>query len=208
MDRYIITRDKFFSIAERRRLMESCRKMAAADLAAGRKTWISRYLLVHLALNSGMRVSEIAALKIGDLHFNGKENFLIVLNGKRMNGKKRDIYLDRDVVKHLQEYLEIREKEWGEKVGPEIPLLSGRGGHHYTITALEISFKKALEKAGLPMTYSIHSARHTYATLLLAKTNSLRFVQKQLGHASIAMTSLYADVLPEMNQTLAEAILK
>jgi len=58
------------------------------------------------------------------------------------------------------------------------------------------------------MTYSIHSARHTYATLLLAKSNSLRFVQKQLGHASIAMTSLYADVLPEMNQTLANAILK
>ena len=127
MERYIITRDKFLSIAERRRLMDGCRKMAAADLAAGRKTWISRYLLVHLALNSGMRVSEIAALKIGDLHFNGKENFLIVLNGKR--GKKRDVYLDRDVVKHLQEYLEIREKEWGEKVEPEIPLLSAGEGN-------------------------------------------------------------------------------
>jgi site-specific recombinase XerD len=73
---------------------------------------------------------------------------------------------------------------------------------------LEISFKKAAERAGLPKYYSIHSSRHTYATLLLAKSKNIRFVQKQLGHASIAMTSLYADVLPEMNQNLANAILK
>jgi site-specific recombinase XerD len=44
--------------------------------------------------------------------------------------------------------------------------------------------------------------------MLLAKTGSLRFVQKQLGHSSVTTTSLYADVLPEMNQRLAEAILK
>jgi integrase/recombinase XerD len=69
------------------------------------------------------------------------------------------------------------------------------------------SFKKVTEKAGLPLHYSIHSARHTYATILLAKTSNLRFVQKQLGHASLNMTSLYANILPEMNHDLANAIL-
>jgi site-specific recombinase XerD len=78
---------------------------------------------------------------------------------------------------------------------------------HYTTTALAISFKQALKEVNLPETYSIQSSRHTYATTLLAKTSNLRFVQKQLGHASINMSALYADVLPEQNQSLANAIL-
>jgi integrase len=205
MNNYIITRDKFLSVKERNKFLRCCKKEAKVDYSAERRTWVSRYMLIHLALNSGLRVSEIAALKINDLHLSGKENYLIVHCGKR--GKKRDVYLDSEIVVHLKSYIEIK-KQWREPIDGDAPLLTGRGGGHYTTTALYISFKKAAEKAGLHRYYSIHSSRHTYATLLLAKTKNLRFVQKQLGHASIAMTSLYADVLPEMNQNLANAILK
>ena len=206
MNRYVITRDKFMSIKETKTLLKVCRKKADTDLKESRNTWINRYMLIHLALHSGLRVSEIANLKIGDLHFNGKENYLIVQCGKR--GKKRDVYIDTEIMKHLQNYVKIKKDLWKEPTENDSPLFSGRGGKHYTTTALEISFKKAIEKAGLPKTYSIHSSRHTYATFLLAKSRNIRFVQKQLGHASMSMTSLYADVLPEMNQRLAEAILK
>jgi integrase len=206
MNHYTITRSKFFSVQEMRTLLRVCRRNALADLKAERATWVTRYMVIHLALHSGLRVSEIAALKVGDLHFNGNENYLTVQHGK--GNRKRDVYLDKELVMHLQNYLKIKESQWHESVTIEAPLFSGRGGNHYTITALEISFKKALEKAGISKRYSIHSSRHTYATMLLAKTKNIRFTQKQLGHASIAMTSLYADVLPEMNQALAEAILK
>jgi len=205
MNQYTITREKFFSKEEMRRLLKVCEKNALTDLKAKRITWVTRTMLVRLALFSGLRVSEIAALRNGDLHFNGKENFLIVQNGK--GGRKRDVYLDTDLAKHLQDYLEIK-KQWREPTHDEAPLFSGRGGKHYTTTALHISFKKAIEEAGLPKRFSIHSSRHTYATFLFAKTKSIRFVQKQLGHASIATTSLYADLLPEHNAALAEAILK
>jgi integrase/recombinase XerD len=74
---------------------------------------------------------------------------------------------------------------------------------------LEISFKKAAEKAGLPKYYSFHSCRHTYATTLLWKTGgNLRFVQKQLGHANINFTTIYAGILPEANRALSNAILR
>ena len=205
MNNYMITRDKFLSVKERNKLLRCCKRKAKDDLSENRTTWVNRYMLIHLALNSGLRVSEIASLKLNDLHLAGKDNYLIVHCGKR--GRKRDVYLDAEIVIHLQNYIEIK-NQWGESTDHDAPLLAGRGGHHYTTTALEISFKKAIEKVGLPNYYSIHSSRHTYATLLLAKTKNLRFVQKQLGHASIAMTSLYADVLPEMNQNLANAILK
>ena len=205
MNNYIITRDKFMSVKERNKLLRCCKKEAKADLSEQRTTWVNRYMLIHLALNSGLRVSEISSLKISDLHLSGNYNYLIVHCGKR--GKKRDVYLDDEIVVHLKSYIEIK-KQWGEPIDFDSPLFSGRGGNHYTTTALEISFKKAAETAGLPKYYSIHSSRHTYATLLLAKSKNIRFVQKQLGHASIAMTALYADVLPEMNQNLANAILK
>ncbi len=205
MNNYIITRDKFLSVKERSKLLRCCKKEAKDDLSEQRITWVNRYMLIHLALNSGLRVSEIASLKISDLHLCSKENYLVVHCGKR--GKKRDVYLDDEIVVHLKSYIEIK-KHWKEPIDFDSPLFAGRGGNHYTTTALEISFKKAAEKARLPKYYSIHSSRHTYATLLLAKSKNIRFVQKQLGHASIAMTSLYADVLPEMNQNLANAILK
>ncbi|SHL44803.1 Phage integrase family protein [Desulfatibacillum alkenivorans DSM 16219] len=203
MKRYHISREKFMSSEEVRRLLKTSEDQAIIDQAKGRKTWVSRYMLVHLALHSGLRVSELAALTIGDLHLTSRENYLVVQNGK--GGKKRDIYLDREIVRHLKEYIAHKAKAWQEPVDGSAPLLMGRSGH-FTETALHLSFRKAVEAAGLNRRYSIHAARHTYATILLAKTQNLRFVQKQLGHASLNMTALYADVLPEQNQDLANAM--
>lgn len=205
MKNYSITRDKFLSPGEVRKLLSTCEARAIVDTAKGRQTWVKRYMLVHLAIHSGLRVAEIAALKVGDLHINGKATCLIVQHGK--GDRRREVYLDKELVRHLKDFLKTKHSVWGEPVDQDSPFLLGQKGGHYTTTALQISFKKAIHEAGLPDRYSIHSSRHTYATILLSKTNNLRFVQKQLGHASLNMTSLYADVLPEANQTLADAIL-
>ena len=69
-------------------------------------------------------------------------------------------------------------------------------------------FCQELEESNLPIHFSIHSARHTYATFLLHATNNLRYVQKQLGHSKISMTALYADVLPSENGSLANKLLE
>ncbi|MDA3971810.1 MAG: site-specific integrase [Desulfobulbaceae bacterium] len=207
---YSITRDKFLSVHEVSRLLAICAYNAAQDAKCGRKTWVTRYMLVHLALNSGLRVSEIAALKMSDLHLvNGEDNYLIVRHGKGRgaHGKKRDVYLDQEIASHLRQYI-AHKRAWQESASQDSPLFAGRSGRHYTTTALEISFKKAVAAANLPLHYSIHSSRHTYATLLLAKTSNLRFVQKQLGHASLNMTALYANVLPELNQSLANMLIE
>ncbi len=205
MKGYRITRDKFLEPDEVRRLMTTCEDKALADVAKGRKTWVTRFMLVHQALHSGLRVSEIAALRIKDLHMKGRNPYLIVQHGK--GDKKRDVYIDRSLVKHIREYLDIRRDAWGESLDGKSLLFANASGAPYTTAALHQSFKKALIAAGMEGRCSIHGARHTYSTILLAKTANLRFVQKQLGHASLNMTSLYADVLPELNSTLANAIL-
>lgn len=77
--------------------------------------------------------------------------------------------------------------------------------------ALEIAeYKSAINWASqtaLRDDLTIHSARHGYATLLYYKTKDLRAVQKQLGHSSLNMTSLYADIMPEENGEIANKIL-
>ena len=201
---YKITREKFFDLQERKAIMKTCESFAIADLAKGNTTWPIRYMLVHLALNSGLRVSEIAALKIADLVFSKKEPYLTVRNGD--GDKKRDVYIDRKLTKHLQAFIH-QKRNWNQSVEPEAPLFSGQGGRHSTTTTLYISFKQAVRKAGLRDDLSIHSARHSYATLLYYKTKDLREVKKQLGHSSLDMTSLYADIMPEEQSRLANKIL-
>ena len=50
-------------------------------------------------------------------------------------------------------------------------------------------FKRVLKAAKLPTHFSPHSARHTYATILLSEDcGRLVYVQQQLGHASIKET--------------------
>jgi site-specific recombinase XerD len=201
---YQINRSKFLSAEEMKRLLKTCEEMADLDLLKGRQTWVTRNMLVALALRSGLRVSEIAALKVGDILLAGKETRLVVRNGK--GGKERDVYFNGGLTKPLKQYIDIKARSWGQPTGPGDYLFTSRNGKPYTTTALHISFKKALDKAGLPKHHTIHHARHTFATHLLADTGNLKFVQKQLGHVSIAMTGLYADILPEQNQALADRL--
>ena len=204
---YKITRDKFMDNKERDKLLKFCREKAELDLMKGRITWPVRYMLVNLALYSGLRVSEIAQLKIKDLYLDNIDDpYLSVRNGKR--GKSRDVYLDTEIVKELSKFLSYKKKTLKESIVPEAPLFAGRGGNQSTNTALQISFKKAIEEAGLNTHYSIHSARHTYGTHLYHSTQNLRYVQKQLGHSNITMTSLYADIMPSENGKLANMIRK
>jgi len=201
---YNIDREKILDIDQRSKLLKTCRDKAELDLLHGRETWIKRYMLVELALFTGLRVAEIANLTLGDINIKTKDPYLVVRNGKR--GKKRDVYLDKELVKHLKTFISWKKKTMGEEVENHSPLFIGRNGKHCAVITLMKSFKRAIEESNLPLHFSIHSARHTYATFLLHTTNNLRYVQKQLGHSKISMTALYADVLPSENGSLANKI--
>jgi integrase len=190
-----ITRDKFLSKEERNRLIKATEDKAIVDLAKRRSTWVRRWMLVDLALFSGLRVFEISALTIGDLRLNGSEKLIYVRKGK--GNKSGYVTIDRAMAKHLKEFIAWK-KTTGELVDAEAPLLTGSSdGRPYTTRSLQLQFKEVLKNAGLPEHYSIHSCRHTFATYLLAESGNLRLVQKQLRHSSPGVTAVYADVTPE-----------
>ncbi|MCH7834063.1 MAG: tyrosine-type recombinase/integrase, partial [Proteobacteria bacterium] len=58
--------------------------------------------------------------------------------------------------------------------------------------------RRVLESCGLyELGRCVHAMRHSYAVELYRRERDLRAVQKQLGHASIQTTQIYADVLDE-----------
>ena len=99
----------------------------------------------------------------------------------------------------LKQYLEYKKKTLGHSIEQDSPLFSSPKGDHVPPITLMKSFKAAISAAGLPSHFSIHCARHTYATFLLEETQDLAHVRKQLGHENVAMTLIYADLLPERN---------
>lgn len=204
MTQHTITRDKFLDREERKQLLKHCKDRAELDLLHGRRTWVVRYMLVDLALYSGLRVAEIAALKIGDLFLKAKDPYIMVWRGK--GDRKRAVYLDSGLVRHLKDFVRKKHTTFGESNEETDPLFAGRNGMHCPPITLMKSFKQAVRISQLRDNLSIHSARHTYATFLLHDTGNLRYVQRQLGHTDIGITALYANILPEENGRLAKMI--
>jgi integrase len=68
-------------------------------------------------------------------------------------------------------------------------------------------FKRVLRAAGLPLHYSPHSLRHTFSSLLLQQGESIQYVQRMLGHASISLTvDTYGKWLPMGNKTAVDRL--
>jgi integrase len=147
------------------------------------------WMVIDLALSTGLRVSEISDLKESDLYITNNEFELIVRHGK--GDKRRTIFFDPALKAHLKKYI-----SWKDTVGKTGEyLLFSKHNPKMCVESLERVFNKLRDKAGLPHHFTFHSQRHSYATWLYQKTRDLRLVQKQLGHSSPVITSLYADIV-------------
>lgn len=201
---WILEPSKFLTKEEAKKLLETARGRAEVVFAKRRKIPIRDYLIIDLALSTGLRVMEIAQLDCGDVFIRDGISSLLVRNGKC--GKRRLVRFSDSLKEHLNEYLSWK-KDISEPTGPNDPLLlSSNTGRHLTTRAIEKVFKRTAFKAGLSAHYSIHCLRHTYACQLYkASGYNLRLVQKQLGHSSIHTTEVYADVMePDIQDALRE----
>ena len=158
-------------------------RLIAATQARTNATGVRAWMVVDFALSTGLRVSEIASVKIENIDF--ARSLLHVHRLKKKNGDGKDVLaLSSDLAAHLRRYI-------GDRTQGRL-FLGQRGP--LTAQGLQRIWYKAVKLAGLPK-MSIHSARHTIAVALLKKTKNLRLVQKVLGHASPTTTAnMYADV--------------
>ncbi len=190
-----VTYEDFLTPEQVRDLKEHCRLMAETAAAQARNRAVRDWAILHVALDTGLRVSEICALQMRDVLLDGGHAALIVRDGK--GGKKRGVKLGTALCQHLSTFVAHKEK-LGESTAPGAPLFVSSRGGPLTRTAVYRIFRNAADAVGIPKRFSIHSCRHTYASMLYRASNfNLRLVQKQLGHRSIQTTQIYADVLDE-----------
>lgn len=184
------------------RLRRAVKKHELAALESGARTPVRDRLVVELALATGLRVMEIVQLRCGDLLLGHDSDALIVRQGK--GGRRRLVRFSSEFANLCRVHLLWKEGA-GEPMDPEAPILmSSNTGGPLTTRAVQKAFKRCAARAGLPPRYSIHCLRHTYACALYkASGYNLRLVQKQLGHARIATTQVYADVMdPDVRRAL------
>lgn len=196
-----LKRERYMTRDEVRTLRRSCEDRAAADLARGRVSGVRAWAMIDFASQTGLRVSEIASVKIVDLDLRGRNPCVWVVGGKgRCNeGSEPDrepVSLPRQLVRNLRKFIEFK-KQIGEPTGESDSLFMSKRGTLYSTRALQKMFKAACRRAGLPKYYSIHALRHSWGTYLYEKTKNLRLVQKELRHRSPQTTAIYADVTPE-----------
>jgi integrase len=198
-----IDRAKYMNLDEVGRLRKVTEAFAVADMAKGRVRGVLAWAVVDVALSTGLRVSEIARLRCGDVDF--KRGCLRVTRSKKRRSKSETLAVGADLLDHLREFIAWKEAV-GQTTGKVAPLFVGKRGA-LTVLGLQRIWKRAVEEAGLPADLSIHSARHTIAVTLLKKTGNLRLVQKQLGHASPTITAnMYADVAFEDMQAAVNGL--
>ena len=186
---WTITRKKFLSITEIRKLRKTTEDAYLLAEKKGQMLAIRDWMIIDLALSTGIRVSEMSKLKAEDLYLKNNESEIIVVNGK--GGKSRMVKIDPSLKRHLKKYLQWKRSI--DKNGNYVFFSDRRD--RMCVESFEKVFNKYSKKAGISNEYTFHSMRHSYATHLYAKTLDLRLVQKQLGHSSPAITQIYADIV-------------
>ncbi len=193
----MIDRSKYLDRNEVKQLRTITENESRFDTIDSKTRGVLAWMVVDLALSTGLRVSELAAIKKQDIDFRRHLIKVVRLRRKRLPDEAQAHYNKRNtesiaISPRLQKHLTSYIKRSGRKTGPLF--VSQRGGAMKSAGLRQI-WSDAIRRAGLPKELSIYSARHTKAFHLLRSTRNLRQVQFQLGHSSPAVTAtMYADV--------------
>jgi site-specific recombinase XerD len=142
-----------------------------------------RDLAIVLTLrHTGIRVSELAALRLGDIELSERKGQLTVRSGK--GSKFRAIPLNVDVRRALEAYLAVR---------PQVAdghLFIGQRGEGLGPQAVENLVNKYARQAGLDGV-TPHTLRHTFGKQVLDATKDLVAVAALMGHERLETTAIY-----------------
>ncbi len=151
--------------------------------------------MIHLMYASGLRVSELCSLKLGDLD---RKVGTVAPLGK--GSKRRMVPVGQIALDRIDVYLDaVRPHAKGATVDPHL-FLAPRG-KRFTRQGLWKLLKAYARGAGILTPISPHKLRHSFATHLLRGGADLRAVQAMLGHADLGTTEIYTRVAQDHLRT-------
>ena len=188
--RYSYDGPRYFTEKQVKLIRRTARDAARLGKLKDTRNW----MLVDLLTSSGLREAEAADVRVGDLKVGYDEAAIFVRSGK--GNRTRLVMIPASLKTHVKSFLRWK-SERGEPVGQDDHLFFGQRGP-WTAAAVSQAVRRVLETCGLyERGRCVHALRHSYAVALYRRERDLRAVQKQLGHASVTTTQIYADVLDE-----------
>jgi integrase len=185
-------------------------------LEAARQT--PYFALFHFALFTGMRRSELLALRWCDLDLLQCEASVarslhvlkggqVVIRQPKSKKGKRTVALDPDTTKILREHQEKQRLEramLGATLKDDDLVFSDIEGKPLLPNSVTHAWIKLVRRTGIKP-IRLHDARHSHASILLRQNVHPKIVQERLGHASIQITlDIYSHVAPGLQKAAAE----
>lgn len=169
----------FFTVEQIEKLLQTPDDMFAAGHLS-EFLWRRDKALLELLYGSGIRIGELTRLRCEHVQWDRQ---LIRVLGK--GRKERIVPFGKPALEALQALHRYVQTPF---------LIPNQAGQALTARSAQLTMKKYLEAARLPLNMTPHSCRHSYATHLLQNGADLRVVQELLGHASLSTTQKYTHV--------------
>lgn len=191
-----LTADKIISEKQAKTVLKEVgREKDSAVATETNLKFATDYYLFAIAYYTGLRVSELAALKWGDIF----EDNLIVRNGK--GGKARTVIFGKQTAKLFSDFEQFQKTTLKRLCRQGDSIFMGQRGQ-LTRIGLHTRMKYWVKRLSLPDSLSFHSWRHGAATRWLDSGIPLTSVRDQLGHSSISTTSSYLWFTAEAKEKL------
>ena len=144
--------------------------------------------ILEVLYASGLRVSELAGLRLSDLNL---RQGVLRVTGK--GGKDRLAPLGDPATEALSRWLDAGRPKWSGAGSDDAVFITSRGSG-MSRQAIWLRIRHYARLRGLPDSISPHKLRHSFATNMLDLGADLRVVQLLLGHADLSTTQIYTHV--------------
>ena len=141
--------------------------------------------IMELFYSSGLRLSELATLNVGDVDLY-TESVRVFGKGR----KERVCPVGAPALDAIQKYRAAANVHSG-------PLFVNKARKRMSARSIWLVLKRYLRHTSIPVSISPHKLRHSFATHMLDRGADLRSVQALLGHASLSTTQIYTHVTVE-----------
>lgn len=161
------------------------RELGRLLVASDGDSWLKKRnkAMLELMARAGLRVSEVAALRMKDVTISQRKGEVLVRYGKGM--KERNIPLGRQIRQALQDYFLVRPKSVSDW------LFLSRSLKPLSARDIQRMVHSAALKAGTRRRITPHLLRHTFATRALRSGVDIATLSRLLGHETLATTARY-----------------
>ena len=181
-DKRIITLDKE-QVSRMLNAIKDTELLSAQDLVRHQKIISRDFAIMMLFFGTGLRVSELVGIDIGDIDFYN-DSILVTRKG----GDEDEVFFGPEVKEALAEYLDNGRDALLGKNGGEQAFFLSMQHKRISVRNVEMMIKSYAEKAGLNMKVTPHALRRTFGTNLYEETSDIYLVADALHHSSVETT--------------------